>query len=35
MKKLGYQLQYYLRKDDHDKAIENLNTALNIISKNY
>ena len=27
--------KYYLRKDDHDKAIENLNTALNIISKNY
>ena len=27
--------KYYLRKNDHDKAIENLNKALNIISNNY
>ena len=27
--------KYYLRNNDHDKAIENLNMALNIISKNY
>ena len=27
--------KYHLRKNDHDKAIENLNMALSIISKNY
>ena len=27
--------KYYLRKNDHDKALENLNKALNIIANNY
>ena len=27
--------QILLKKNDHDKAIENLNKALNIISNNY
>jgi tetratricopeptide (TPR) repeat protein len=27
--------KHYLRKNDHDKALENLNKALNIIANNY
>ena len=27
--------KHYLRENDHDKALENLNKALNIIANNY